>query len=392
MPSDTFPTSALTLSSLQPSDTPSLLDIRSLGYDLRGPDADSMQQILEKIQAAFDNVQETLRQSSPSLQHLQIDAADIAVLFVGGQYGPGEFQVLNGPPDYADIGWIGSRAKATSVNITSIVAGLVTAAAAHHLKVGDNVYIEATTDTQNTGFYVVATTPLTTTFTVTGGVAGGNSTGGTMTKQFQGEWVKMFACGGTAFDNAPLQVDVDGSLSIQDAIIKLTGTNGVITLEPVGPSISAVDPAGDISQITPGQVSVLSTGAANPQSNISKDEMNIYNTSGVVVVDIRSDTAVTESGSIIVKNGAGTSSVIINPAGATALTTVGGGDIDVSGVYKQGGSAGVSNSQAVGVSLSITTAGIFYKDWSGLNQSAVVITGVTLNTSNRTYSGGIRTA
>jgi len=298
---NTFPSSTLTLGSLQATDTQALLDIRPALSDLRGPDAGIVRSICERLQHSIDNIQQTLRSASPSLQYLQIDAADIQTLFVGGQYGPGELTVLNGLPNFDNIGWIGSRAKATSVNITSIVAGLVTAAAPHLMKPGDNVFIENTTDVLNTGFYVVATTPLTTTFTVTGGVAGGNSTGGDMTKQFQGEWVKMFAAGGTAFDNAPLQIDVDGSLSITNALITLTSAAGKIVIDPTIPSIvvtststsdvSSVDPTNGFVQ-TNGVLTFQALGGAATVSNgslLSRMAQGTYTVGDLTNVHARLD-------------------------------------------------------------------------------------------------------
>lgn len=239
---DTFPTSVLNLGSLQPADTPSLLDIRPfLNRMRRGPESDAF----EQIQQAIDALQEVIRSQSPTLEYLSIDAADIATLNVGGQFSPGQMTVLNGPPNYDDIGWIGSAANAASVNLTSIVAGLATAAAPHELKVGDNVYIEGTTVDAQTGFYVVATTPLATTFTVVDGFSG-NSTGGTLTKQFQGGWLKTFAVGGTYFGDAPFQVDVDGSLSITNALITLIGTGGTIVLDPNVPWMTIADSGDNI--------------------------------------------------------------------------------------------------------------------------------------------------
>ena len=240
MPSNTFPSSVLELTALQEPDTPSFLDIRAfIGQLRRGPESDAF----EHIQQAIDNLQQVLRTSAPTLEHLSIGSADIEDLTVGGQFGPGQMVVLNGPPDYLPIGWIGSAPSATPVSITSIVAGLVTAAGVHDLKPGDNVYIEATTDATQTGYYVVDTTPLTTTFTVVGGFSG-NSTGGSLIKQFQGMWVKAFAAGGTNFADAPLQIDVDGSLSIDNALVTLTGPGGTIVFDPDVPWITIAD-AGD---------------------------------------------------------------------------------------------------------------------------------------------------
>jgi hypothetical protein len=61
------------------------------------------------------------------------------------------------------------------------------------------------------------------------------------------------------------------------------------------------------------------------------------------------------------------------------------GDANVSGVYRVAGAAGVTGSLV----LNVTTNTINYKDHAGVNQSMVVVTGVTL-TANA-FTGGIRT-
>jgi hypothetical protein len=274
-----FPSSTLNLNPLQPADTPSLLDIRPYLAMLSGPSGDILREMLGKIQFAFDNLQETLRAASPSLSYLQIDAADIAVLAVGGEFGPGEFTVYNGPPDYAPIGWIGSRDSELPVAITSIVAGLVTTAAPHGLKVGDNTLIEATTDALNTGYYVCATAPSTTTFTVTGGVAGGDSTGGTSTELYQGGWLKTLAVGGTSPADAHFLADVDGSLSITDALITLVGTFSTIVLDPTTGTITVTQAGGgQRTRIQEGIIFLDDTLGAEDQSYLYPGFMQLTKT------------------------------------------------------------------------------------------------------------------
>lgn len=238
MPVPPFPESTLTLTSLQDPTTPALLDIRPfLGRLGRGTEYD----ILVQVQQAFDSLQETFRNAAPSLDQLTIASADIGDLTVGSQFGPGQLTVLNGPPSYSNIGWIGSQNSAVAVNITNIVAGLATTAAPHGLKVGDITLIAATTNVLHNGYFVVATTPLATTFTATG-ISGG-STGGTSTRQFQGGWLRTLAVGGTNFADANFIADVDGSLTITDALITLNGTGGTITLDPSVPSFVLDAPA-----------------------------------------------------------------------------------------------------------------------------------------------------
>jgi hypothetical protein len=60
------------------------------------------------------------------------------------------------------------------------------------------------------------------------------------------------------------------------------------------------------------------------------------------------------------------------------------GDINTSGAFRASGTAGVGGALV----LNLTSTTIQYKDWSGTNQSATVLTNVTL-TANL-FSGGIR--
>jgi hypothetical protein len=230
---NTFPSSVLNLGTLSEATAPSLLDIRNAVAGLQGRDAHILTQAFEQIQTSIDNLQQTLRSASPSLQFLEIDSADITRLCVGGEFDPGQLLVLGGPPSYAAAGWIGTALNASPVTITSITAGTATTAVDHNLKPNAAVLVEGAG--ANDGYFIIDTVPTPTTFTVLGAFPV-NTTGGTMTRLFQGGWLAQFACGGTAFDDAPLQVDVDGTLSITDALITLSATSGgvtnTITLDP----------------------------------------------------------------------------------------------------------------------------------------------------------------
>jgi hypothetical protein len=336
MPSNTFPSSTLVLTSLQDPNTPSLLDIRPyLQYVSDAPTAD----ILNQIQQAFDNIQQTLRGSAPSLQQISIGSADIEDLTVSGQFGPGAFQVLNGPPNFDQIGWIGSQPSATSVNITSISSlGLVTTAAPHVLKPGDNVFIEDTSDANNTGFYVVDTTPLSTTFTVVGGISGGASTGGDMTKQFQGEWIKSFAAGGTGFPDAPLVIDVDGSLSINNAIILLTGPSGTLELDPSVPDFIATNTSGGYISITPGTFEASADATGYPNVIINSGSVNISEVAHHLVVNLGSGSGPVGYGTLNMVDPTTFQALTVNTSNATQILLLSGGDMNISGgVYRVSG-------------------------------------------------------
>lgn len=478
MPSNTFPSSTIELSSLQDGDTPSLLDLRPFLDNLQDQNAATA---FTLVQQALDNIQQTLRGASPRLQQLSIGSADIADLTVSGEFGPGVFQVLNGQPNFDQIGWIGSQPSAIFVVITSIVAGLVTTATPHLLKPGDNVFIESTTVSANTGFYVVATTPLATTFTVTGGIPGGNSTGGDMTRQFQGAWLKSFAAGGTAFDNAPLIIDVDGSLTITDATIILNGATSQIVLDPTTGTISVTQVGGGgppFAQVylQSGDIvfQQVGTGAATETTRLSQqnfiiggsdaDGYQIELASGVSgslekifgsastsalaeLLRLQAASAATSNGPVVgfyqnrgsggaqtatqngdtvggmmassfdgtsfgayaaairaiaTQNSAvaahGTKLVFeVTPNGSNVATNVmtldQDGSLSVPLKYKVGATSGLGVSRSFGTSISLATSVVGLFGTPGVGQSnGTVVTGVTLNLTGNTFTGGILTA
>lgn len=523
---NTFPSSTLTLGTLTEFDTPSLLDLRPFLGQLSGPSGHILRHAFEQIQFAVDNLQQTLRSASPGLSYLQIDAADIGSLFVGSEYGPGQLAIFGGPPSYAGAGWIGTALNATPINITSIATGTATTAADHNLKVNAAVLIEGAGG--NDGYFVVDTVPTSVTFTVVDGFPV-DTTGGTMTRLFQGGWLAQFACGGTMFEDAPFQVDVDGQLSITDALITLNGTGADIVLDPTAGTIVITEAGGGFrTEIADGYITIYDTTAIDDQILLQPGFIQMYRDglaaiTGSIMVDVHgytgasefgptlslaqargtaaspSDTAlgdtlggllmwgydtgqtseycgairavatqnfsaghgsklvfettpdgttspteavaigflsglasrttlqITDSGGgapilrLTPKSGSAASGGIISVEEATGplriyaggatesarfiglLAGFGGntgpsyavdatGQINASTGYRVGGTAGVSGSQAVGVSVTVGTNVIQYKDWAGLNQSMSVVTSVTLNTSARTYTGGIRTA
>jgi hypothetical protein len=325
---NTFPSSTLQLGSLQEPETPSLLDLRSLTQGLQGRDSWLLSQAFEQIQASFDNLQQTLRSASPSLQYLQIDAADIGELYVGSEFGPGQLAVFGGPPSYAGAGWIGTALDAAPISITDITAGVVTTGADHNLKVNAAVLIEGTAT--NDGYYIVSVVGSATTFEVDGGFAG-NSTGGEMTRLFQGGWLAQFAAGGTFFGDAPLRIDVDGALLIDDATITLTSANGTILLDPTIPALTVDDADGNtwatLEILTESPQSITAATNASP-SVVTIVGHGYVNGDTALIAGATGNTAI--NGYRIVQN---------TTADTFTLTDMDGVAINGNGVYAGSGTA-----------------------------------------------------
>lgn len=362
-----FPESTLTLTSLQDPSTPSLLDIRPYLSHLRtGPEYSALVQ----IQQAFDNLQEVLRSTSPDLSQLTIASADIGDLTVGSQFGPGQLTVLNGPPDFSPIGWIGSHDSADPVAITNIVGGLATTGAPHGLKVNDITLLAATTNALHNGYFVVATTPTGSTFTATG--ISGNSTGGTSTKQYQGGWLRTLAVGGTSPADAHFLADVDGSLTIIDALITLTGPNGTIVIDPSDPGITIVGSGittrldnSPVMGVAAGLVVYVTGGSAYPTqvssgqllmsettSSNNRLELHANGSNSAIIMHYPSG-----SGSAVgIELQTGLGLKLRDTAGTVNVELDTSGDATFAGNSNAGGVYEVSGTQVVGPRLSAITA------------------------------------
>jgi hypothetical protein len=134
-------------------------------------------QALKIANRRISNLENQLRETSPTLKYLSIDSADIVNLTVGSEFGPGDFKVLSGPPDYDQIGWIGTYDTGVTVTVTSSTATTWTFATPHGMSVGDRFYVTGSSNSDHNGYHKVATVPTTTTLTLVSPVSG-SGTGG----------------------------------------------------------------------------------------------------------------------------------------------------------------------------------------------------------------------
>jgi hypothetical protein len=173
--------------------------------------------------------------------------------------------------------------------------------------------------------------------------SGAYTSGGVCLRYFAGGLFGTVAVG-PSFVDYRARMFSDGSFKIRNATITLDSATGTIQLLPSDPpTIIATDAAtGDFIQIIPGVgISQVTGGVPSlPQSSWSVAEFHILNSSGAIVATLKSDTGVTESGSLVLSNSGGTAAVAIDPSNATAaITTTGGTHINVggAGVYKVAG-------------------------------------------------------
>lgn len=199
---------------------------RQLTQKVRGGGRDN--QLFLFIAEAFDGFQMELDQikralrRAPAVGRIQIAGADILDLTVGGPDGPGQLEVLSGPPSYARVAWIGTENSGTTVNITSATGGSFTTSAPHNLEAGDIFYVEGITSVNHLGWHEVATTPTPTTLTVVTAPTG-SGTGGTLERVYAGGHFRSIYLGGADASESPLFSTPAGQLII--------GRNGSIILQ-----------------------------------------------------------------------------------------------------------------------------------------------------------------
>jgi hypothetical protein len=176
---------------------------------------------LSVLSSQLNTLYNILFSASPQLQDLQIDSADIETLTVGGASGPGQLNVDGGPPGYPSVGWVGSNptSSAPTIALSNVTAGLATTGSNHGLSPNQIILQAGTSNQAHNGYFVVASTPTPTTYTATG--LTGNSTGGSVQRQFVGGWMKTFAIGGSSFFDAltnGIYADENGNVFISGTL------------------------------------------------------------------------------------------------------------------------------------------------------------------------------
>lgn len=235
-------TSRVEISSQLAAETGSATNVRQNTQKVRA--ASRANQTFLYIAESFDNLQrevDVLKKAlrrAPSIGRIQIAGADILDLIVGGPDGPGQLEVLSGPPSYARVGWIGTENSGVTVNLTSAIGGAFTTAAAHGLQSGDIFYVIGNTSTNHLGWHEVATAPTPTTLTTVVAPTG-SGTGGTVEKVFAGGHFRSIYLGGADASLSPLystpqgelRIGKSGSISLRDSFDVEKGYIGVTTPE-----------------------------------------------------------------------------------------------------------------------------------------------------------------
>lgn len=167
-----------------------------------------MAEALEQIQDVHDRLLNAIA-ASPEINRLSLDSADFRNLIVGGRRGPGELQVLNGGPNYEEIGFIGVRDSGLSWTIATLVDETITTTTPHSLIAGDAVLIDGPTDVDHQGYWEVSAIISPTVFEIDNPPTA-SGTGGTLHLIWRGGWLKSLSIGGGGFDDAPFFFDPTG--------------------------------------------------------------------------------------------------------------------------------------------------------------------------------------
>lgn len=220
---------------------------------------------------------------------------------------------------------------------------------AHDYESGDKVNVQSVGGVPNATGQWIITVITANTFDLVGSTfAGAYTTSGTSLRYFAGGLFQTIAIG-ESFTDYKLRAFANGALRIRNAEIDLVGAGGSIVLDPTGPSITATDSTGNFVTINGSAIGLVAVGG-NPQANITFSQIGLDNTAGTVVATLSSNTGGTEAGTLNLKDSTATKSVQLDPSSATAINTVGGGNINTSGVYK------VAGTQVVGARLAAVTA------------------------------------
>jgi hypothetical protein len=205
--------------------------------------------------------------------------------------------------------------------------------------------------------------------------AGGYTSGGTCLRYFAGMLAQTFAVG-PSFANYKLRAFADGSLSITNATIALTGPSGSITLDPVGLTITNLDNFGNEAQM--GNASFLAVASSGrPEAAMTAQGVTLYNTFGAV--------ALFNVGSA----GAAPILRLSNSVGSTTILLDGASGAISGGGFSAGGFSGISVSRNMVASVNVSSSGVFGTPAAGQTNGTVVV-GVTLTAGG--FHGGLLTS
>lgn len=258
---------------------------------------------------------------------------------------------------------------------------------------------------------------------------------------YNGIWAKNMWIGGSGPATAAIVADSSG-VTINNVKIVLTGPAGTITLDPTVPDINVasssttayvniipgaivVSAANATTTPTPGTIVLigeLSGSTPFPQMELAPGGITIQNASGLAtVVSMAASGHDLESGTMQLIKSDGSVALIVDTSSVTAApvsifggstsqlfmtqgragfggnTTAGyavdaTGDVNVSGVYRVGGTAGISVIRTnETVSYTSVTNGVFGTPGAG-QSNGTVVTGLTVTVAFSTFTGGILTA
>ncbi len=269
--------------------------------------------------------------------------------------------------------------------------------------------------------------------------AGAYGGGGICVRYFAGGLFQNIAIG-AGFDNYSLRAFPDGTLKIHNAEIVLDGTEATITLDPDEGLISVVgknaynvivelssladpvagDPAGMLVRngLAPndeyaalGYQGLTVVGGGLVKSLVGVGAVHLYDGTGTETVALFGGTGNgTFAGNFDAYDYAVGAVTVITHARNGSLVNLGlSGDLSIggstaidsgrnatltsvdSGAYSVSGVPGVGASQDVVTVVTPNVSTINYKDHSGSNASMSVVTGLSVTTVTRTFSGGLLT-
>lgn len=271
---------------------------------------------------------------------------------------------------------------------------------AHGYSNGDTIIVAGATGNTAINGYRIVQGVTANTFTLTniaGAAVNGNgafSGTTTATRYYAGGLFESIAIG-PSWASAKLRAYADGSLAINNATIRLAGTNATITFDPAVGSISLIGNGGIYSENV--VISAQDDPAGNPAGIVVQSTSSP--TLDYMSMSHRLLTMYANAGlGSMLRTYMTPGNIVLNDTTATQTVSIQGntGSATFNGPVKTffgfniSGAAGLSVTRSFGTSLTVNTLGTGLFGTPGAGQSnGTVVTGVTLNVTSNQYAGGI---
>jgi hypothetical protein len=343
-----------------------------------------------QIESAVHAIENTLQRGDSTIEGLTITNPSGAEII---RLDPSGFISIHDQSGL-QAAWLGEQSDIFPLAITAATnaSPTVITITAHGYIDGDTVLISGATSNTAINGYRIVTASTANTFRVTdllGAAINGNGAyaGAATAKRYYAGLLAQTIAIGPSFADYKLRAFADGSLKIRNASLHIE--SGTVTLD-----INATDVFKIVDTAANGKLQYIGGTALRVGQADDSLYVQINKTSIAILSATATQFEVRNTGNLFLRDSGGTIQIQLNAINGDATIgrdVLAGRTVDAITGFSRNGVAGLSVSRSFGTSLTVNT-GSAVTGTPGAGQSTgTFVTGVSLNVTANTFSGGILT-